>query len=249
MNLTILSVLIILVLLTLLLFLLLKKEIGDINKKSRLYFNRKIQEYTDEVLNKDSESNISDNVTVEEKGIEDKKEDLPKETIVYVEKKANYEISDLLKMMKQVDSNFNLNNEKVINRFIGDYVNDDTDISYRYKSLCEMKKYIDDIGIYNIITTFDDDLSDKIINNLKLINEDIFVEYYSVKNIFDIEDFCNFLDYEMGKCDPTIYVYVGNNHYNYDYINKRIKTLYSDEIYKGIKIIYLNKLYDYSLSE
>ena len=53
----------------------------------------------------------------------------------------------------------------------------------------------------------------------------------------------------MGKCDPTIYVYVGNNHYNYDYINKRIKTLYSDEIYKGIKIIYLNKLYDYSLSE
>ena len=88
----------------------------------------------------------------------------------------------------------------------------------------------------------------KYTDDLRLIDEDIFMEYYSGKDVFEVEEFCNFLDYEIGKCDPTIYVYVGNTKSNYDKIDKRIKTIYSDDIYKGVKIVYLNKMYDFSLS-
>ena len=34
-----------------------------------------------------------------------------------------------------------------------------------------------------------------------------------------------------------------------DYIDKKIKTKVSDSIYKGIKILYRNKVYDFSLNE
>jgi hypothetical protein len=81
-----------------------------------------------------------------------------------------------------------------------------------------------------------------------LINEDIFNEYYSVSESFQVEEFCNYLDYEMGKCDPTIYVYVGEKDVDYNKLDKNIKTIYSKDIYKGLKILYLNQLYDFSLS-
>ena len=44
-------------------------------------------------------------------------------------------------------------------------------------------------------------------------------------------------------------VLVPNDKVNYDYIDKNIKTKVSDDIYKGIKILYRNKVYDFSLNE
>lgn len=246
MSFTVIIVLLVLSIMTFVLFLFLKREIKDINNKSRTYFNRKIQEYTDNVINEEKVE--PSEVKEEKKGIEEKNKDFMKETVVYVEKKANYEINDLLKMMKKIDDNFNVNNEKIIKAFIKSYASDDEDLLYKYESLKKMKKYIEKKGIYNIITDCDESSIDEIVNDLRLINEDVFMEYYYAKEVFDVEEFCNFIDYEIGSCDPTIYVYVGNSYVSYDKIDKRIKTLYSKDIYKGVKIIYLNKLYDYSLS-
>ena len=36
---------------------------------------------------------------------------------------------------------------------------------------------------------------------------------------------------------------------NFDYLSKYVKTIVADDIYKGIKIIYKNKVYDFSLNE
>ena len=49
--------------------------------------------------------------------------------------------------------------------------------------------------------------------------------------------------------NPTITVYVGDKNESYDNLSKYIKTIYSKDIYKGIKIKYQNKIYDYSLNE
>ena len=76
-----------------------------------------------------------------------------------------------------------------------------------------------------------------------------FTRWYNLaKQNFEVEDFLNYIEYETSKCDPTVYIMVGEEKINFDYIDKRIKTVYSPKIYKGIQIIYKNKMYDYSLS-
>ena len=62
-----------------------------------------------------------------------------------------------------------------------------------------------------------------------------------------VEDFLNYLENELNKCDPHIYVEVGDKNVNFDYLSDRIVTEYNEKIYKGIMVIYRNKMYDYSL--
>ena len=68
-------------------------------------------------------------------------------------------------------------------------------------------------------------------------------------------DECSMIDQELYNyiheaLDNTCkIVYVGDKSENYDYLSKYIKTIYSADIYKGIKIKYQNKIYDYSLNE
>lgn len=241
---TIIIVLIVLLLMSGVLFLLLKMEVTDINNKSKVYFTRKIQEYTD-YISQEKQLNIDKK---EEKVVDKKEKEEKKSTVIYVEKKANYEIDDLLKLMKKIDEDFQINNIDIIKAFLREYVVDDDKRNKKYQSLLKMKKLIDSIGIYNIITKYEVDDYEELVSSLKLINHDLFMEFFSGRDDFSIEDFSDYLNYEIGKSDPTIYIYVGNRKLNYDTIDKRIRTLYSDEIYKGLKIIYLNKLYDYSLS-
>ena len=236
--------LVVLILMVLALFFFLRKEISDINNKSKVYFTQKAQEYTDSIKRKRAEAESSK----EKKENKEENKGNTGSSIIYVEKKANYEIDDLLKIMKQVDDSFAINNESIIKNFIDAYVVEDEDQMDKYESLKEMQDYVNEIGVYNIMINDKKEEIEKIVKDLRLMNEDVFMEFYSGKEEFMVGDFCNFLDYEIGKCDPTIYVYVGNTKLNYDKLDERIKTLYDKDIYKGIKIVYYNKLYDYSLS-
>ena len=64
-----------------------------------------------------------------------------------------------------------------------------------------------------------------------------------------IDNFMNYLEELIDLNNPTILVYVGNKEENYDHLSKYIKTKYTKDIYRGIRIIYKNKMYDFSLSE
>ena len=69
-------------------------------------------------------------------------------------------------------------------------------------------------------------------------------------SIIDLLTETNYLDKNIFELnDPTVVVLVPNDKVNYDYIDKNIKTKVSDGIYKGIKILYRNKVYDFSLNE
>ena len=74
-------------------------------------------------------------------------------------------------------------------------------------------------------------------------------EIYLASNKFNMEDFIDYLNKLIELNDPTVVVLVPNDKVNYDYIDKNIKTKVSDSIYKGIKILYRNKVYDFSLNE
>ena len=74
-------------------------------------------------------------------------------------------------------------------------------------------------------------------------------EIYLSSNKFNMEDFIDYLNRLIELNDPTVVVLVPNNKINYDYIDKKVKTKVSNTIYKGIKILYKNKIYDFSLNE
>jgi ribosome-interacting GTPase 1 len=64
-----------------------------------------------------------------------------------------------------------------------------------------------------------------------------------------IDNFIDYLDQLVDLNSPKIRILVGNKSENYDHLSKYIETIYNDKIYRGIKIIYKSKVYDFSLSE
>ena len=65
--------------------------------------------------------------------------------------------------------------------------------------------------------------------------------------VFDLKKFISYLNKVIDSLDPHVYVYVGDKNLNYDNLNEYIKTVFDDSIFRGFKIIYRGKLYDYSL--
>ena len=225
---------------TLAIFFLLKYEVKKMNEKAKVYFTLKTQEYTSDVLEKEPKAVIIKNIE------EEKKEKEKSTSVIYVDQKDDYVIDNLFSVMKHVDDKFSIDPISIIKKFINENVNNQD--SYHYDKLIEMKDYINKVGIYNIVVNDDSNFIQDIKSHLRLIDEDIYNEFFLGKDEFNIEDFINYLDFEIGKYDPNIYVYVGDKSVNYDKLDKRIKTIYNSKIYKGIKIVYKNILYDFSLS-
>lgn len=231
---------IILILMTVAIFFLLRYQISKLNEKAKVYFMLKTQEYTNKVIIKSEKSDKKEDNTKVEKNF-----DNSNKSVIYVDNSNDYVIDNLFSIMRHVDDKFVIDNKKIVENFVKNNKDDGDD--YHYKKLIEMKKYIDSIGVYNIITNDKPKLVIDIRSKLRLIDEDIYNEFFQDRDDFDVGDFINFLELEIGKYDPTIYVYVGNYEINYDYIDKRVKTMYDSKIYKGIKIVYKNVMYDYSL--
>lgn len=240
MTLAIVVTLIVLILMTLAIFFLLKYEVKKMNEKAKVYFTLKTQEYTSDVLEKEPKAVIVKNIE------EEKKEKEKSTSVIYVDQKDDYVIDNLFSVMKHVDDKFSIDPISIIKKFINENVNNQD--SYHYDKLIEMKDYINKVGIYNIIVNDDSNFIQDIKSHLRLIDEDIYNEFFLGKDEFNIEDFINYLDFEIGKYDPNVYVYVGDKSVNYDKLDERIKTIYNSKIYKGIKIVYKNILYDFSLS-
>ena len=72
--------------------------------------------------------------------------------------------------------------------------------------------------------------------------------YKNTHEKFTIDGFVNYLGELLVLNDPTITVYVGNKNEKYEYLNKNIKTKVDRNIYRGIKIGYRGKIYDFSLN-
>ena len=65
----------------------------------------------------------------------------------------------------------------------------------------------------------------------------------------NVENFIDYLDQLVDLNNPTIKILVGSKSENYDHLSEYIETVFNDKIYRGIKIVYRNKVYDFSLSE
>jgi len=240
---TIIAIIVILIVMTVVIFFILRSTVKNINEQGRSYFVLKLQQY-DEEQNKDKENNSKEEIENNKETSNDSGKKTG--TLVYLDSNNNYEVENLLELVKRVDSKFSFNSEDIVKKFASMIAN--TKGYNEYNQLSKIKDYINKIGVYNILTSDEEGLIDTIQENIKNIDESIYNKYMNNRYEFDVEDFIDYIDSEMGVCDPMIYVYVGKKSENYDHIDKRIKTIYDKNVYKGIKIIYKNKMYDYSLN-
>ena len=245
---TIIAIILVLLLMTVVIFFILKNTVSNINEQGRVYFTLKLQQYEKEFEGKHVNNDERN------KGLEERNRNNIKSisqikrsgSLVYVDEKLDYQVSDLLKLVKKVEKGFIVDNEEIIKAFIQEKV--ETDSYKKYDKLKKVKEYILDLGVYQILTTNEEHFIENVEREIEKIDHKIYHRYIMMNDEFEIEDFLNYVENEMGTCDPTIYVIVGGEEENYDRLDDRIKTIFDDRVYKGIKIIYKNKLYDYSLS-
>ena len=160
------------------------------------------------------------------------------------------------KKLKEMDEEEKKDAEKSLPEQIpiqdnGNFVIREPERSYQIEDLLGKVKTIDEafnVDVKKIILEF---LEKKVSNHEKIyeelvnIKKEILKKYY--KRNISLNILLGYLDLEISKNNPYIYIYVGDKYANYNIYSSYIKTIYNPKIYKGIKIVYQNRLYDYSL--
>ena len=242
---------VIVIVLVLFMFLILKSTVKKINSQTKLYFVDKVQEY-DYMIDDKLEKLNKLNEEIKEKELKREEQDISANSRHY---DFDYQIIDLLNKTQYQDKNIFEFNKEIDDKFKMDYV-----------SL--LKKFLESIhddGSYQFCLQFRNKFTSDEIFKLKamdfleqkeylkqfLSKEEykIFLVYCELESKPNIDGFLDYIDELVDLNNPTMLVYVGNKDENYDYLSEYIKTVYSKDIYKGIKIIYRKRIYDYSLNE
>ena len=236
----------IVVVLTLIMFILLRRIVKTINEQTKVFFMMKLQSYDDMIEAKQQELNNLKaqeitkeevNETVQEQSNNGVSVVIPKETPVY-------KVEGLVDIIRQIDKEFNHDFKKIILEFASKSKNEDN--TY-YKDISKIKKELEKYGLFNLVTKSKEEQI-KIVQELEITKTELFKNYEEHYGNFVINNFIKFLDVELAKNDPTIYVYVGNEKENYDDLADNIKTIYDKNIIRGIKIKYHNNIDEYHLS-
>ena len=224
------GVIIVLFVLTLVMVLLLKKIVKEINHQSKEYFALKLQDYDDLVEEREKRlielEKSKERIRLEEEG-----DNFQDAAVVCVsDKLPEYQVDGLLQKLKTIDEENQIEENDRI-----------------YLELVSLKQYIGQYEIYRKLSE-DKHLLLELIQKLSPSSREKIEKYYLGTKRFSVNDFLEYLEVEIRKSDPVIYIEVGDKDLNYDQLDRRIKTIYNDKIYKGIRIRYQDKLYDYSLT-
>jgi len=232
-------------------FTVLKKTVRIVNSQTKSYFVNKLQGYDDLIEDKENKLELLDKeIKNKEKGIKEEKQENVSSVyafdtnVIDLLNEAKYQNQNIFELNKKIDENFVVNYEELIKDFL---------------TLC------DDSKDYNFCLNLRNKFDSTTIYKLKSMTENEYEAYmkdiltnkeYKVYDAFkvmntenNIDNFIDYLDQLVDLNNPQITILVGNKNENYDYLNENIKTLVSDKIYRGIKIIYRAKIYDFSLSE
>ena len=238
-------------LLVTLMFLILKNTVKTINTQTKLYFVDKLQEYDYLINQKEEKLNKIDKEIKEKEARKEEKVDNTLKNnyefdynIINLLNNTKYQDKNIFELNKKIDEKFNIDYISLIKKFIS-FISENN----QYEFCMNMKnKFTSDI-IYSLKILSNDELEIKIKEMLTDDEYKIYKLYKEVNSKGDIDGFIDYLNELLDLNNPFITVYVGDKDQNYDYLSKYIKTVYSSDIYKGIKIMYQNKIYDYSLNE
>ena len=218
--------------------------LSSVNEKGREYFTLRLSEL-DRKRSKTIENEEEEKEKVVKVVASDEVTQSNDSLVLYQSKNVNQiNVSDVLAFIKKIDSKFTYDDRYIVEEFVNQTINDSS--AEKYNKLSSVKKYIDDIGVYKLLTNTEDEMN-TFKNNVNKLDDEVLTKYEKVNGFFDLENFIDYLDIEMRKNDPTIYVLVGDKNISFNDVSERVKTMYREEVYRGIKIIYKGNIYDYSL--
>lgn len=240
---------IVIALLVLFMFLILKKTVDKVNEQTKSYFVDKLQVYDglinekEEQLNKINEQIENNKAKLNIDSDTSKKNNYTfDQGIIDLINKTDYQHPDVLKLNKKIDDEFNIDFVDIIKEFI-----DKIDLDNRYEFYINLRRKFTSKVIYNLRTQ--NNFRKSLENMLTEEEIEVYDEFKKKRFSNSLNDFLSYLDELVTDSNPYITVFVGNKNMNFDYLSKYVKTIVADDIYKGIKIIYKNKVYDYSLNE
>lgn len=235
-------------LLVYLMYRILNTTVNKVNEQTKTYFVEKLQVYDTLITEKEKTLNeieeIIKNKKIELEKLSDtnsKKNYTFDKNIIDIMTDADYK-EKAFELQKHIDESFDFDYEKIIKEFIHDNVDDK-----EYNTCLNIKNKFNSKLIYKIRNEMD--LEKAIINELNDDEKKIFNNFKKVSPKYNIDDFLNYIDETISVASPYVEVQVANKKQNYDHLSKYIKTVVNDSIYKGIKIVYKNKVYDFSLNE
>ena len=238
--------------LVLIMFLILKKTVKIVNEQTKSYFVNKLQSYDDIINEKEIKlQKINELVKDKEKSL--KEENNNNKTVnnyafdtnvIDLFNSTKYQDKNIYELNKRIDEKFIVNYEELVKDFLN-FCDDSNDYDFCFN----LRKKFDSNAIYLFKNILPDDLDSSMKDFLTAKEYKVYEAFKTIVSDNSIENFIDYLDQLVNLNDPKITILVGNKNENYDHLSHYIETKYNDKIYRGIKIIYKNKVYDFSLSE
>ena len=232
-------------------FLILKKTVRIVNDQTKSYFVNKLQGYDDLIQSKEAKlQEIDDLIKDREKGIKEEEASRSKPEYAFdtnvldLLNSTSYQDENIIKLNKRIDENFVVNYEELIKDFLT--LCDD---SNNYDFCKNLRDKFDSNFVYELKSMIYEDMEKKLKDSLSNKEYKVYEAFKLVTSVVNVENFIDYLDQLVDLNNPKIKILVGNKSENYDYLSEYIETVFSERIYRGIKIIYKNKVYDFSLSE
>ena len=235
-----------------LMFLVLRKTVRIVNDQTKSYFVNKLQGYDDLIQDKENKLQEIDEL------IKDKEKRIKEEAkqsndrlgyafdtdVIDLFNATKYQDKNVLELNRQIDENFVVNYEELVKDFLTlcrDSENYDFCLNLR-------GKFSSDI-IYSLKSLVPLEREKKLRETLTDKEYKVYEAFKLMTSENTVENFVDYLDQLVDLNNPKVRILVGNKNENYDHLSDYIETIYNDKIYRGIKIIYRNKVYDFSLSE
>ena len=239
MNALIISIFIIIIFLISVMTTMLINVTKVVNERIKSLFINKLEDYNNLIELKNKElQNITSSEENKESNIE--KEVYHVNPIIDI---PSYRDSSILKDLKKINEKFDFDNQNIILKFIQKNYKYQNEKHYNLLNSLNEKLYFD--IVYEVML-YQSNVQYSFLKKIASKEELKYLENYK-KEDFNILEFKNHIENLIDQNDQTIYVRVGKKEENYDHLNNNIKTIYDESIIKGIKIVYQNKLFDYSL--
>ena len=149
------------------------------------------------------------------------------EQMTYNIPNPQYREESFFKNYKELRKKFKIDNEKIIKDFIVKSEENKQD-ERKFKILTNFRKQFKENVIYECLTLSGEEQYSLIQEVLKKEDNEIiqFEKNFRNKSKFNVTKLISFLEKKKKKYDPTIYVYVGQEELNYNYLGERVKTRY-----------------------